>query len=124
MKKLNGKCLDAFGDKCAYDYKEFVELPEACQNALIIEFFDSVGIVITINTEINNSANSCEEYCENCDSCYDTWNPVYEYFIYTFSKIENNINDYISYFCEETFETRAEAANEAIIKANILFNEK
>jgi len=61
MKKLNGKCLDAFGDKCEYDYKEFLKLPESCQNALIIEFFDSVGhigdetiIQILINELIAN----------------------------------------------------------------------
>jgi len=51
MKKLNGKCLDAFGDKCAYDYKEFMELPESCQNALIVEFFDLVGIYIAVEPQ-------------------------------------------------------------------------
>lgn len=42
--KLTGKALDAFGDQCKYNYDEFIELPESFQNALIIEFFDSVGI--------------------------------------------------------------------------------
>jgi len=42
--KLTGKCLSDFGDQCALQYKNFIKLPESCQNALIIEFFDSVGI--------------------------------------------------------------------------------
>lgn len=59
--KLTGKCLDAFGDQCKYNYKDFMELPESCQNDLIIDWFDSVGhigdetiIQILINELIAN----------------------------------------------------------------------
>jgi len=47
--KLTNQALDAFGDQCKYNYEDFLELPESCQNALIIEFFDSVGIRIGID---------------------------------------------------------------------------
>jgi len=47
--KLTGKCFDDFGDKCEYQYDDFLELPEVCQNALIIEWLDSVGILILIS---------------------------------------------------------------------------
>lgn len=59
--KLTNQSLDAFGDQCKYNYDEFMELPESCQNALIIDWFDSVGhigdetiIQILINELIAN----------------------------------------------------------------------
>lgn len=59
--KLTNQALDAFGDQCKYNYDEFMELPESCQNALIIDWFDSVGhigdetiIQILINELISN----------------------------------------------------------------------
>ena len=76
MIKLTEKCLDAFGDKCKYNYEEFMELPESCKNALIIEFFDSVGI----------------------------WNKIF------LECFENGLGNF------------KEATNEAIEKANIIYN--
>jgi len=90
--KLTGKCLDAFGEKCKYNYEEFMELPESCQNALIIEFFDSVGIKIFQYPLIN---------CDDFDSVI-----LYE-------------NMYIAMNVRLS---RTEATNEAIIKANDLYN--
>jgi len=124
--ELTEKCfkdfLSFFNSKRRGTEVGFYQLPELFQNALIIEFFDSVGIVININVDTNNEANSCEDGCENCDSCYDTWNSEYEYCIYTFTKIENNTNDYVSYFCEDKFDLRIEATNSAIEKANEIYN--
>jgi len=82
VKKLNGKCLQDFGMYFLHIHKiasweDFNKLPESCQNALIIEFFDSVGI----------------------------WNKVF------LEVYENGIGNF------------KEATNEAIIKANQIFNE-
>jgi len=102
MKKLNGKCLDAFGDKCAYDYKEFIELPEACQNALIIEFFDLVGIYIHPK--------------RNCMGIvFNHW-----YYIIT-GKNGMHLHNFLETKIE--VDSRTEATNEAIEKANQIFNE-
>ena len=67
---------------------EWNDLNEVCRNALIIEFFDSVGI-----------------YCNT---------PHLDNFFSSFTN-----NDW-----NGDFSTRTEATNEAIIKANDLFNEK
>jgi len=90
MIKLTDKCLDAFGDKHAYDYKEFMELPESCKNALIIDFFDSVGIKIGID-------------------------PVYD--------MQGTYRAYVGNFGFQSM-YRNVAIENAIIKANFLFNEK
>jgi len=91
--KLTETCLDAFGDQCQYNYDEFMELPELFQNALIIEFFDSVGIYIL-----------------------PLWNKQYWY---------SDIRNKKYYLLSQTdyFNSRTEATNEAIIKANDLYNE-
>lgn len=47
--KLTGKCLDAFCEtKTVHESIDWETLPESCKNALIIDFFDSVGIFIGI----------------------------------------------------------------------------
>lgn len=54
--KLTGKCKETFGNQCEYDYSDIIKLPEIFQNALIIEFFDSVGIYVIISYgHISNS---------------------------------------------------------------------
>ena len=47
--KLTGKCKEEFNEyydemRWNLDDMDFKNLPESCQNALIIEFFDSMGI--------------------------------------------------------------------------------
>jgi len=93
--KLTGKCLDAFGDQCKYQYQDFLKLPESCQNALIIEFFDSVGIFIDCG------------YYANGKMC---------------SGIESEKFSFISTGTKH--ETRREAIISAIQKANELYNAK
>jgi len=81
----------------------FDSIYEIYQNALIIEFFDSVGIYISI------------------ECYYDAllgYNRGFEAII--FDEQQNT-----KYDCNpsDCFETRTEAVNEAIIKANALWNE-
>lgn len=108
-----------------YDPEQlFKSLHEPFKPTLIVEWLDSIGINITIGIDVNNSANSCEDGCENCDSCYDTWNPEYEYCIYIFTEIENNLNDYSTSFSENNFQSRKDALENSIQKANELYNAK
>ena len=102
----------------------FDTLHESFKLTLIVEWLDTIGINIVINIDVNNRADSCDEYCENCDDCYDTWNPEYEYCVYVFDEIVNNLNTYNSYYCDDTFESRKTATELAIKKANELYNEK
>jgi len=70
-------------------------LPDSLIDSLIIEFFDSVGIYIQIWSY---------DYNGNFDSDIKYDKEKYE-------------------VSEEIFKTRTEATNEAIIKANQIFNE-
>ena len=129
MYKLTGKCKEDFetyleSSTNTISMYSFRGYPESCQNALIIEWLDSVCINIEINIDVNNNANSCDEYCENCGNCYDTWNPEYKYCIYVFKEVVNNTNDYSTSFSETNFETRTEALESAIVKANEIYNSK
>jgi hypothetical protein len=45
---LTGKAKKDFVYQCVLIYEGFVSLPETCQNALIIDWFDSEGIYISI----------------------------------------------------------------------------
>jgi len=90
--KLTGKTKEAF-DAQNKGRGYFALLPESCQNAIIIEFFDSVGIKIFLYPLIN---------CDDFDSVI-----LYE-------------NMYIAINVRLS---RTEATNEAIIKANIIYNE-
>lgn len=74
----------------------FLSEPEICQMAMIIEFFDSVGILIGIYPSL---------YCD---------------FVYHL-----NINKTYKRFSETTvtFQTRNEATEKAILKANEVYNE-
>lgn len=74
---------------------EWNDLNEVCRNALIIEFFDSVGIYISIH--------------------YETFGNHYFNVMVTRNHLTTNLRT--------DAKTRAEAANAAIIKANDLFNE-
>ena len=77
-----------------------INLPESIKNALIIEFFDSVGIYIEIRINNNNPLNK----------------GFHGYVI-------KSINGY--YKCTTIpVETREEATNQAIIKANEIYNER
>jgi hypothetical protein len=46
---LTDKAKQDFGDQCFYQFEDFKKLTESCQNALIIEWLDSVGIFISIH---------------------------------------------------------------------------
>ena len=131
---ISGKCKTDFkkwfDEKCYDSFLEFEDLFSnnseiiIIRNSLLFNFLDGRGINIVIDIDVNNNANSCDEYCENCDDCYDTWNPEFEYCIYVFDEVVNNLNTYHSYYCDDTFESRELATELAIIKANELYNEK
>lgn len=93
--KLTGKCLEAYStwshDKTQEQTPLPIELFEILQNALMIEFFDSVGIYISI---INTK--DLHQFILEDD----------------FKNYNQRNNNYAS---------RTEATNEAIIKANDLY---
>lgn len=98
--KLTGKCKEEFNEyydemRWNLDDMDFKNLPESCQNAIIIEFFDSVGIYISIH--------------------YETFGNHYFNAMVTRNHLTTNLRtDSIS---------RTEATNAAIIKANEIYNE-
>jgi len=119
MKNLTGKCLNDFNiflytkypnnlisENCGYNYGMFERdlehltyiLPENMNNALIIEFFDSVGIYIStsaLKMFYKDPIFKCKiEFVTEVIECGDLY-----------------------------FKTRLEATNEAILKANQLYNE-
>lgn len=94
--KLTGKAKEAFLDYVFKTNNVLDTSNELYLNALIIEFFDSVGIYI----EIGGIDYSGVLF----------WYNIQEH---------NTINGNNSF----EFETRAEATNAAIIKANDLYNE-
>jgi hypothetical protein len=78
------------------------ELPNNLQNALIIEFFDSVGITILLDT---------------CGG--------YFYFVIKETLSNTHVSNCKKYFQEEDdSKTRNEATNHAIAKANKIYNSK
>lgn len=93
---LTGKAKEDFSYK--YNMSNFNEYSEVLQNALIIEFFDSVGICIEIDVSRFN-----DKYGFDCGFYYD------------------NFNDYIA--IDGFFNSRQEATEQAIIKANDIYNE-
>nr|WP_317633104.1 hypothetical protein [uncultured Flavobacterium sp.] len=86
--KLTGKAKEDFSYK--YNMSNFNEYSEVLQNALIIEFFDSLGIYILI-TDFDD---------------YDFW--------CEFKGLSYSILG----------KTRQEAIEQAIIKANEIYNER
>tara|TARA_R110000782_G_scaffold130857_1_gene222566 strand:- start:1197 stop:1511 length:315 start_codon:yes stop_codon:yes gene_type:complete len=101
--KLTGKAKEDFGmwhfDRGTpiKEYKSFIELSDTCINAVIIEFFDSVGITIDVMPILNN---------------HIKWMPN------TFC-IEKEITTEDA----EYYETRNESIEKAIEKANEIYNE-
>ena len=89
---LQGKAKEEFFKKYMFDDMSFALLTPIYQNALIIEWFDSVGIIITINYWIEAS--------------------------YTISN-RNGDKDIYSGICGKT---RTEATTRAIEKAVEIFN--
>lgn len=113
MKLLTGKCLRDFKDfvsekyhLCA-DYADgsFYSLPEICQYAIIIDYFDSVGIIIAIPSEFDSLLK---------------YNGGFE------AIISIDGLGFISLVAlrDDVFETRKEATIEAIKKANRIRNEQ
>ena len=99
--KLTGKCKEVFNEwQKNKGYENFkpkqysLDIVIAMQNALIIEFFDSVGIYISLE-----------------------WK--YKYFEIGIIEIKNNITTSLL-----ENDNRLKATNEAIEKANDLFNSK
>lgn len=98
--KLTGKCAEAFksylketkGDVMAHVIYEFEDL---YQNALIIEFFDSVGIYVEIKNKFGQ-----RKQCQR------------------FSFVVKNYNSGF------LFDFRTEATNKGIEKANEIFNNR
>jgi len=95
---LTGKCKEDFEKwfEINYPYKRYDLQIELYLNALIIEFFDSVGIYISVK-------------CSFC-SCN-----IWKYLVHeiNFEDIELNILN---------FDSRQQATNEAIKKANLIYN--
>lgn len=108
---LTGKAKEDFVKWYYSDIDRIIiSVPELCypkneiiQQALIIEWFDSVGVSIEIGT------------CPNGFTDDDT--PIYYY----------DWKIYATYNCcesEEEFEIRQEATKQAIIKANQIYNDR
>lgn len=125
-------------DKCLKDFEKYVEclevapytsmlgsVPKCYLNALIIEFFDSVGYYIEILKETVNHYNTCSTHCEGCEDCYDYWTVEFEYMITFLGKVVSGYNDFESVECEnDPFNSREEATTEAIRRCNDLYNLK
>jgi hypothetical protein len=106
--KLTGKCKDAFLDYYWNNYIKnigvisakigteefFNSLYPVFQNTLIIEFFDSVGIYIGVHPTIHN----------------------------VFVSFVNKKDTYKQWRDEDYYDTRTEAINSAIKKANEIYN--
>ena len=112
---LTGKCKEDFLNSipiteemllCAYTEREIT--------SLIIEFFDSVGIIITISED---SFNHVDE-----DNNEDYWCSEFSYDVKRYTEIENGLNDYSQYYNSESFKNRKEATIQAIKKANEIYN--
>lgn len=88
--KLTGKCKEAFLKYCKQTESFMETYEDIYLNALIIEFFDSVGIYITIE-------------------------PFKNYQIVYFDVS-------INFELHSVWKNRHEATNEAIIKANEIYN--
>ena len=98
---LTDKCLEAFGVYILKTHKIaswecFENLPKLLQNALIIEFFDSVNITVDVMPILNNPIK---------------WQPN------TLCLEKEICTEEIEYF-----DTRSEATEKAIEKANEIFN--
>ena len=89
---LTDKCKEDFSYK--YNMSNFNEYSEVLQNALIIEFFDSLGIY--------------------CVSNYNFINTNWSYSV-------KNADTILSRGCN--YSTRQEATEKAIINANKIYNE-
>ena len=99
MKLLTGKCKKSFiEEKLGNNIGLFETMLQMYKHALIIDFFDSVGIYISINREISENS---------------FWN-----FDFTYKENLNNT------FFTDYYETRQQATEEAIKKANEIFNNR
>lgn len=91
--KLTGKCREKFifwmcKNNEYVRWHEYETMPECALNALIIEFFDSVGIYISVVREFE---------------CFES---------------------YVNSKCVSVYsESRTEATNASIEKANVIYNE-
>jgi len=96
MKKLTGKSKDAFYEWMnTQPVDELLVCFDISLNALIIEWFDSVGIYISIKSKFGQNKQR--------------------------QRFGYSLLNYVSMFA---FDSRTEATNFAIEKANLLFNEK
>jgi len=67
--KLTGKCKEAFFNQTLYTEITFDLIGELFQNALIIDFFDSVGIYISINYDCISEGFELKIYSNNYKVC-------------------------------------------------------
>jgi len=102
--KLTGQCKKYFKrwlygkeDYEGYYYSEFIDLSEAMQYGVLVDFFDSVGLCIEIWVEVQN---------------YEPFEPLF------YGIMVNDVNNI------NNIETRQEARTKAIEKANEIYNEK
>lgn len=113
---LTGKAKEDFEKYVSYKYgegdKELKMMRGMYLNALIIDFFDSVGFIITI----------LEESFNNVDIDFDFWTPEFMYQIKTYIELDNRLNYYIQNDSIDNFKHRKIATEQAIIKANEIYN--
>lgn len=96
MKKLTGRAAEDFADQLdIITTQQFSRLPETCQNALIIEWFDSVGIYI----------------------CIEPYTTLKNKFVFTYYILHHkNISE------QNTYANRNSVTHSAIEVANKLYN--
>lgn len=75
-KKLTGKCKEEFLKQLKFSESIFINTSETFQNALIIDWFDSVGIWEEIfeREYLNNTNNfkiTCEQAIEKANTIYN-----------------------------------------------------
>ena len=99
MIQLNGICKEKFLEWFSEPETYFYRLNNTCQNALIIEFFDSKNIFIEVSGIF-----------------YQGFEPEFNYNIQEKGTL-NGING-------EVFNSRQEATIQAIKKANEIYNER
>lgn len=113
---LTGKAKEDFLKWCKQDANWMQTYEDIFLHALIIEWFDSIGIIITISED---SFNYVDE-----EETKDYWYSVFSYFIKKYSDIEDGLNNYEEYYDTEEFSNRQESTKKAIIKANEIYNER
>lgn len=106
LKNINFRCQsNAEGDIELYNIQIelFYDMPDSMQYGVLVDFFDSVGIYVSNNHNI-------DLYCSKLDGAY--------------YKIDYNNNEGMPTIVMNKFKTRPEARTKAIEKAVEILNER